>query len=359
MKKISLTLFAIFAMIQFSFAQWNPGLGNTFYYTTTPLNIGGTTQPLGAANLQVTGNALFGGANTSPGSGFNTSFLVNTKLMLIGWNRSGGGGETDFIANQGAGSLGGFSFYNHDNNNNENLLMNISGNGTIGINGNLGIGTNSPAGKLSIMVGANEDRQLDFSLIGTSLPAAQRHAYIGLTDGGGTAPFDVVGDLYIAPRTSLARAIRFVTFNGTAVAERMMLDNSGNLGIGTPDTKGYKLAVNGNVVANGITVKMYPWADYVFKPSYHLPSLTEVKAYIDLNQHLPEIPSAEQIAKEGQNLGEINRLLLKKVEELTLYLIENDKKDKERDAKKDAQLSALKQKVAALAIRLDAHTPKK
>lgn len=325
MKKISLTLIAIFAMIQFSFAQWNVGSGNVFYYATSPLNIGGATQPLGAVNLQVTGNALLGGTNTSPDTGYNTSFLANTKLMLISWNRSGGAGETDFIANQGGGATGGFSFYNHDNSNNETLLMNISGNGTIGVNGNVGIGTNSPSGKLSVMVGANEDRQLDFSLIGTSLPAGQRHAFIGLSDGVGAAPFDVVGDLYIAPRTSLARAIRFVTFNGATVAERMMLDNTGNLGIGTSDTKGYKLAVNGNVVANAITVKMYPWADYVFSPSYQLPSLNEIKAYIDLHHHLPEMPSENEIAKNGINIGDIDRLLTKKVEELTLYLIEKNK----------------------------------
>jgi hypothetical protein len=64
------------------------------------------------------------------------------------------------------------------------------------------------------------------------------------------------------------------------------------------------------------------WPDYVFKKDYALPSLADVKTYIDQNQHLPEIPSAQQIEKDGINLGEMNKLLLKKVEELTLYLIE-------------------------------------
>lgn len=100
----------------------------------------------------------------------------------------------------------------------------------------------------------------------------------------------------------------------------------GNVAIGTLDPKGYKLAVNGSVIATSMTVKLNSaWPDYVFKPTYQLPSLTEVKTYIDQNQHLPEIPSAQEIAKDGQNLGEMNKLLLKKVEELTLYLIEKDK----------------------------------
>jgi hypothetical protein len=56
-----------------------------------------------------------------------------------------------------------------------------------------------------------------------------------------------------------------------------------------------------------------------------------VKTYIDQNHHLPEIPSEQEVAKNGINLGEMNKLLLKKVEELTLYLIEKDKKEKEQD----------------------------
>lgn len=68
--------------------------------------------------------------------------------------------------------------------------------------------------------------------------------------------------------------------------------------------------------------------DYVFKPTYHLPTLTEIKTYIDQNHHLPEVPSAEQVANDGLKLGEMNTLLLKKVEELTLYLIEKDQQVK-------------------------------
>ena len=86
------------------------------------------------------------------------------------------------------------------------------------------------------------------------------------------------------------------------------------------------LAVAGSAVATSFTVKTVAnWPDYVFKPEYQLPSLQEVKSYIDQNHHLPEMPSATEVAQDGLNLGEVNKLLAKKVEELTLYLIEQQK----------------------------------
>jgi hypothetical protein len=70
----------------------------------------------------------------------------------------------------------------------------------------------------------------------------------------------------------------------------------------------------------------------VFYPEYHLRPLTELSAYIDTNHHLPEIPTAEDVAEKGVDLGEINKLLLKKVEELTLYLIQKDEQLKQQAA---------------------------
>jgi hypothetical protein len=113
----------------------------------------------------------------------------------------------------------------------------------------------------------------------------------------------------------------------TANARRLTIDYYGNVGVNTINTKGYKLAVNGSAIATSMTVKLNPnWPDYVFNKDYQLLSLAEVKTYIDQNQHLPEMPSEQEIAKWGLNLGEMNRLLVKKVEELTLYLIEQNKR---------------------------------
>ncbi|QMW04036.1 hypothetical protein [Spirosoma foliorum] len=68
------------------------------------------------------------------------------------------------------------------------------------------------------------------------------------------------------------------------------------------------------------------WSDKVFAPGYHLKPLTEIKKYIDANQHLPGVPSAEQVVKDGVDLVKMNTTLLVKIEKLTLYSIELEKK---------------------------------
>lgn len=116
--------------------------------------------------------------------------------------------------------------------------------------------------------------------------------------------------------------------SSTPITPVMMTDGIGNVSIGTDNAKGYKLAVNGSAVATSMKVKPNAnWPDFVFLKDYKLPTLKEVKTYIDQNQHLPDMPSAEEVRKEGLDLGEINRLLLKKVEELTLYLMEEHDKN--------------------------------
>jgi len=109
---------------------------------------------------------------------------------------------------------------------------------------------------------------------------------------------------------------------------------NGNVGIGTSDTKGYKFAVAGKVVVEEITVKLSAsWPDYVFSSSYRLPSLSELERFIIVHRHLPEIASADEVGKNGVDVGAMNVLLLKKVEELTLYIIELEKKNNAIEAR--------------------------
>jgi hypothetical protein len=109
-----------------------------------------------------------------------------------------------------------------------------------------------------------------------------------------------------------------------------LFNSSGALAIGTNNPYTYMLAVNGSAIATSMTVKAKAnWPDYVFSRDYTLPSLKEVKYYIDQNKHLPDMPSETDVEKNGQDLGEMNRLLTKKVEELTLYLIQKDQKQDE------------------------------
>lgn len=109
---------------------------------------------------------------------------------------------------------------------------------------------------------------------------------------------------------------------------------TGSMGIGTTSPGPYKLAVEGTLGARKVKVtQVNPWADYVFDETYQLPSLSEVESYIKKHRHLPEVPSAKEVSENGIDVGETSTILLKKIEELTLYIIEikkeNDKLRKE------------------------------
>lgn len=107
---------------------------------------------------------------------------------------------------------------------------------------------------------------------------------------------------------------------------------SGNVGIGTV-TPIDKLSVNGRIRAQEVKVENGNWPDYVFEKSYALSPLEEIEKHIQQNGHLPGIPSAAEVKANGIDLGEMNAKLLKKIEELTLYMIdlkkENDTQRKE------------------------------
>jgi hypothetical protein len=117
--------------------------------------------------------------------------------------------------------------------------------------------------------------------------------------------------------------IRNARFN---IANQLLMNEIGNVGIGTNGLTTAKLAVNGLIRGKEIKVETSNfWPDYVFKPEYQLQSLAQTEQYIQENGHLPEIPKASEIESDGIPLGKMNALLLKKIEELTLHLIEKDK----------------------------------
>ena len=111
----------------------------------------------------------------------------------------------------------------------------------------------------------------------------------------------------------------------------LVLQANGNVFIGmntqygalVDKTQGYRLAVNGGILCEEVKVIVdVPASDYVFEPDYPLMSLDSVEAYVNLNKHLPEVPSAAEFKENGYKVGEMDDLLLRKVEELTLYIIE-------------------------------------
>lgn len=85
------------------------------------------------------------------------------------------------------------------------------------------------------------------------------------------------------------------------------------------------LRVNGKIDANEVKISLNHWNDYVFHDDYKLMPLSELELFVSTNKHLPEIPSEKEVIENGVNIGEINALLLKKIEELTLYIIDQQK----------------------------------
>lgn len=149
---------------------------------------------------------------------------------------------------------------------------------------------------------------------------------IGQTDAANDTGTNPVIDFN--SRYATSKIITRPLFSWTSYSTRYMtMLANGNLGIGTA-SPAEKLSVNGNIRAKEIKVETANWPDYVFAKNYQLPSLKETENHIKEKGHLPGIPSADEVKANGVDLGEMNAKLLKKIEELTLYLIEM-KKDNE------------------------------
>ena len=94
------------------------------------------------------------------------------------------------------------------------------------------------------------------------------------------------------------------------------------------------LSVDGKIVSKSMYVTQQNWADFVFDKDYILPKLSDIESYYKANKHLPLIPSAEEVKENGIDLGEMNKLLLQKIEELTILMVEQDKRIKQLENNK-------------------------
>ncbi|MBC9933079.1 hypothetical protein [Chitinophaga qingshengii] len=116
--------------------------------------------------------------------------------------------------------------------------------------------------------------------------------------------------------------------NNNGIKSLLFVRADGNVGIGTSKPGTYKLAVEGTVGARRIKVtQQSSWADFVFHDNYQLPSLPELEKYIQQHKHLPDVPTEKEVQENGFDVGNINATLLQKVEELTLYIIQLNKKN--------------------------------
>ena len=178
----------------------------------------------------------------------------------------------------------------------------------------------------------------------SSLNTDNTVTYLGTNDSNGNEIFKVRGDVnssYIHLPKRDSRIVigdfasyleteghKLVVKEGSAMIEGNIFTDA-NVGIGTDlfndNTGNYRLSVDGRIRATAVRVYT-GWADFVFEENYNLPTLNEVEQHINTHGHLKDIPSAAVVEAEGIDVGEINKLLLQKIEELTLYTIEQDKK---------------------------------
>lgn len=204
----------------------------------------------------------------------------------------------------------------------------------VGGNGIVGFGTNAPTdlhgfgGKIDVrgdiqMSDANAFLQIDNTLTNSNcgIVLSEVGAYTSWIWYDGSA--------------------NYLTINadpGGGFRKDIIVHSTGEVGIGTSTTKtGYRLSVDGKVACEEVLVENSTnWPDYVFDEDYELTSLEQLEESIEENNHLPGLPSAAEVEENGFSLGEMQKIFLEKLEELTLYTIEQGKQIKEQQERIEA-----------------------
>ncbi len=199
------------------------------------------------------------------------------------------------------------------------------------VNGKMGIGGGVPSRRLSL-----------YGTEGSNPSLLIQNSSYSSTNSIGTVSMQFGFANHVGPKIEAYKLTNNITglklyteygynANQLAMTFKPGIDGT-NVGIGTTDPS-EKLEVSGNARIVGdiyskkikVSTNAGSWPDYVFEKDYDLSPLSEVEAFVNTNKHLPEVPAAKEVETHGQDLGEMQATLLKKVEELTLYTIAQDK----------------------------------
>jgi hypothetical protein len=291
-------------------------------------NIGiGTTGLL--TKLNVNGNALFTSSTGSPGS---APYIRGNGSMS-------------------AAATPDYTFWNNDQTGMFHPGQDILGFTTTGTermridaNGNIGIGSNlqSPLslGKLQVSVGSTINNTPDnipgvYISKQTAVSTSRKMFLVPHLSGWGYNQLSRDGDMglfWSDGGTTLTAGFVIAPWGGSSQMG-IRITPQGNVGIGVAldgatNPNNYKLAVNGTIGAKAVKVELSqtPWPDYVFENEYTMQNINELEAFLKTNKHLPNVPSAKEIEKDGIDMATMDAKLLEKIEELSLYIIEQNKR---------------------------------
>lgn len=302
------------------------GTGGIFVSTGGKVRIGtGTTAPTNA--LEVNG--------TTVSTNLKISSLASSTQKVLTVGTGGQVSSTD--VNTFADNMGDHIATQNIDLHNNWIVNGASGSGGIFVSttGNVGINTELPQQKLHV-----KDGNILISRLSNRPPGSTNGSLL-FGDTITTAhPFGRWGIEYLDQdgvrglnfwKTSdnIGGPLNYVLFLCSEENDTL----KGNVGIGTGNPK-EKLTVNGRILAREVIVSndIRTWPDYVFAPGYEMMSLTELEAYVNEHHHLPDVPSAEEVEEQGIGLGEMNAILLQKVEEMTLRMIEMEKRIQELES---------------------------
>ena len=233
---------------------------------------------------------------------FDAKLTIESDINSVGWAHIGG--PDSIIVREGIGGVSGS--IGTGTNHVFRLVSNAEGRLHVYPDGNVVVGTNyeAPVSKFTVYTPNNTHGMTHISdegiIVATNVG--------GISGGIGT----------YSPH------IMRIYANSVAV---MNIDPTGNVGIGVFNPlAGYKLSVNGNIKAKELVIETTGWPDYVFGADYKPLPLRELEAYIDQHHHLPNIPSAAELEKSGVAVGEMQKKMMEKIEELTLHILELNKR---------------------------------